>query len=164
MAATCRADAASVLRRRQGLALLASMALLQLSESRAWAQSPPFGTFQGLGFISGGYPEYDMVAVSANGSVAIGYNRTSYCRFCRLVHGQAFRWTAVDGMQGLGFINGGGPRPDSSATGLSADGSVVVGRSTYSNAPSSTFFPNEQAFRWTTATGMQGLGFINGGG
>ncbi len=46
----------------------------------------------------------------------------------------------------------------SSPTALSSDGSVVVGSSTFDNTGS------QQAFRWTTATGMQGLGFINGGG
>jgi uncharacterized membrane protein len=50
---------------------------------------------------------------------------------------------------GLGFLPG---DTSSSATGVSADGSVVVGSS------------GNQAFRWTQSSGLAGLGFLPGGG
>lgn len=54
--------------------------------------------------------------------------------------------------QGLGFLPG-GMFDGSTANGISADGSVVVGRSRN----------DEEAFRWTQATGMVGLGTLPGG-
>lgn len=66
---------------------------------------------------------------------------------------QAFRWTAIDGMVGLGFLPG---YTSSAATAVSADGNVIVGSST--SAAGTT-----QAFRWTQATQMIGLGLLPGG-
>jgi probable HAF family extracellular repeat protein len=63
--------------------------------------------------------------------------------------------SAQSTLQGLGFINGGGANPFSSAGGVSGDGTVVVGAS--SNASNQT-----EAFRWTSG-GMVGLGFLPGG-
>src|SRR5262249_5641418 len=60
---------------------------------------------------------------------------------------EAFRWTQTSGIAGLGFLPGG---TFSIASGVSADGSVVVG---YSHSAS-----GDQAFRWTQATGMVSLG------
>ncbi|GCL47825.1 PEP-CTERM sorting domain-containing protein [Microcystis aeruginosa] len=54
--------------------------------------------------------------------------------------------------QGLGFLPGGS---FSTASGVSADGSVVVGESSSANG--------REAFRWTQATGMVGLGDLPGG-
>ena len=56
--------------------------------------------------------------------------------------------------QGLGDLPGG--VFSSSAGGVSADGSVVVGSGTSANG--------YEAFRWTQATGMVGLGDLSGGG
>ena len=58
---------------------------------------------------------------------------------------QAFRWTTATGMAGLGFLAGDNV---SVATGVNADGAVVVGHST--DATSGI----QQAFRWTVAAGM----------
>ncbi|WP_287722282.1 hypothetical protein [Microcystis sp. M055S1] len=55
--------------------------------------------------------------------------------------------------QGLGDLPGGSFSSD--ATGVSADGSVVVGQSTSASG--------NEAFRWTQATGMVGLGDLAGG-
>jgi probable HAF family extracellular repeat protein len=52
--------------------------------------------------------------------------------------------------QGLGFLPGGRA---SDATGVSANGRVVVGEATGATGSS-------QAFRWTAASGMVGLGFL----
>src|SRR5262245_47092881 len=59
----------------------------------------------------------------------------------------------------LGDLPGGGL--SSFATGVSADGSVVVGSS--SSATSGPNPDDREAFRWTAATGMVGLGFLPGG-
>lgn len=56
--------------------------------------------------------------------------------------------------QGLGFLPG---NSYSITTGVSADGSVVVGYS--ANGADGPY----QAFRWTATTGMVGLGFVPGG-
>ena len=60
--------------------------------------------------------------------------------------------------QGLGFLPGGN---SSTANGVSADGSVVVG-SACSNSAAPPLSCFAQAFRWTQATGMIGLGFLAG--
>jgi probable HAF family extracellular repeat protein len=65
---------------------------------------------------------------------------------------EAFRWTGVV-MTGLGDLPGGAFR--SEATGVSNDGTVVVG---YSNSAS-----GNEAFRWTGGV-MTGLGVLPGGG
>ena len=55
--------------------------------------------------------------------------------------------------QGLGDLPGGSF--SSQASGLSADGSVVVG--------SGVSAKSQEAFRWTQQTGMVGLGVLSGG-
>ncbi len=82
--------------------------------------------------------------ISPDGRVIVGEN-----------DGIAFRWTAEGGMQSLGSLplNPNFPGiPTSIAHGVSADGSVIVGIST---APG-----GREAFRWTAASGMQGLGHL----
>jgi uncharacterized membrane protein len=64
--------------------------------------------------------------VNGDGSVIVGSTG-----------GVAFRWTATDGVNGIGT---------GTATAVSADGAVVTG------------FSGSGAFRWTTETGMQDLG------
>jgi probable HAF family extracellular repeat protein len=55
--------------------------------------------------------------------------------------------------RGLGFLDSDNQYRSSEANGVSADGSVVVGRSSNSNG--------SEAFRWTQETGMVGLGFLD---
>jgi probable HAF family extracellular repeat protein len=66
---------------------------------------------------------------------------------------EAFRWTAAGGMQGLGGPSGGWS--NSEASGVSGDGSVIVG----SGISASGY----EAFRWTSAVVMVGLGNLPGG-
>src|SRR6516165_5191486 len=58
-------------------------------------------------------------------------------------------------MVDLGFLPGGDG--SSIANGVNANGRVVVGSSNYAGGPVN------QAFRWTAARGMVGLGFLPGG-
>jgi len=63
-------------------------------------------------------------------------------------HGfKAFRWTAASGMVGLGFLPGG---HESTASGVNADGTVVVGQAGEASG-------QHQAYRWTRATRMQSV-------
>jgi len=104
-------------------------------------------SFRGLGHLPGDIQSYAN-AVSADGKVVVG-SSTNYPANTS----QAFRWTEATGMVGLGDLPGG--IFGSAAKGVSADGSVVVGR----GAPASWY----QAFRWTEAGGMVGLGYLAGG-
>ncbi len=69
--------------------------------------------------------------------------------------GEAVRWTESAGVQNLGFLTPGDT--DSSATGVSANGSVIIG---YSGVLGGTF--DREAFRWTPSAGMEGLGLLQG--
>lgn len=66
----------------------------------------------------------------------------------------AFLWTPTTGMQDLGSLGG----PDTAATAISEDGSVVVGESTVPDGALNLY----HAFRWTAQTGMQDLGTLGG--
>ncbi|TWU22594.1 PEP-CTERM sorting domain-containing protein [Bythopirellula polymerisocia] len=90
-------------------------------------------------------------AVSADGSVVVG---TDLILGTPPATNEAFIWTAVDGLTRLGFLPGGSG--DSSATGISADGRVVVGAGNNSSGFA-------EAFRWTEGGGMVGLGDLPGG-
>jgi probable HAF family extracellular repeat protein len=72
--------------------------------------------------------------------------------------GESFRWTAASGMVSLGYFPG-DQRNTSGAGGVNADGSVVVGGGvSFSGGAAHT-----EAFRWTAASGMVGLGDLPGG-
>ena len=71
----------------------------------------PSQHFLGLGDLPGGIVNSMAYGVSADGTTVVGYGNSATGM-------EAFRWTQVCGMQGLGF-------PEACAA--SADGSVVVG-------------------------------------
>jgi probable HAF family extracellular repeat protein len=103
----------------------------------------------GLGYLSGG--NYSSAsAVSANGAIITGEANTP-------VGGRAFRWTQAGGMQNLGTLAG---HNRSVGNGLSGDGSTIVGLS-YLSVPGENS-TDWQAFRWTQADGMIGLGWLPG--
>lgn len=78
-------------------------------------------------------------AVSANGSVVAGNSQHGDGSY------EPFRWSAATGFVGLGDVPGG--MGLSNATGMSADGSIIVGHA---------FSPLAvEAFRWTADSGMQ---------
>jgi len=97
------------------------------------------GVMVGIGDLPGGDFSSCATDVSGNGSVVVGYSESSY-------YDEAFRWTANDGMVGLGKL----PRAYySRAYAVSEAGSVVVGSSQF------------QAFRWENDI-MVGLGYLAG--
>lgn len=115
------------------------------------AASRAESTFQPLGFLSEAvHTTSAAYAISADGSTVVGESANSDG------NPEAFRWTAAEGMVGLGWIASGGG--GSGAHAVSADGSVVVGDSDI------RFWFGVQAFRWTAADGLLGLGYLPYGG
>ena len=89
-------------------------------------------------------------AISADGSVVVGG-----CDGTATQPPEAFRWTQSGGMVALNRTPAFRNVSSSTATGVSGDGSVIVGDAVIGGvAP--------VAFRWTQATGM--LQFLNGSG
>ena len=74
--------------------------------------------------------------------------------FCLFLAGALVGQASATSFQGLGSLMPGG---SSAANGVSADGSTVVGVSDYMEGPTNDD-TGTQAFRWTSATGMVGLG------
>lgn len=98
-----------------------------------------------LGFLPGGSGSATATDVSNSGNAAIGYSPGP--------NGfEAFLWTPLVGMQGLGDLPGGGFT--SYANGVTADGAKVVGQAT----PSTTY-----GFQWTSGSGMSQINGIQGG-
>lgn len=112
------------------------------------------GFFRGLGFLLGGeYRSSRPFDISGDGTVVVGQSRSH-------IGEEAFRWTRATGMTGLGTLGFKEEQePYSVAFGVSADGAVVVGGS---SSPHSDGDRGE-AFRWSEATGMVGLGDLPGG-
>lgn len=98
-------------------------------------------SFTGVGDLPGGTAESVAAGVSADGTTVVGHAIGTAGM-------EAFRWTAIGGLQGLGFLSM--SNPDSEASAVSGDGSVIVGTS--DNADGG------RAFRWTSGGGMQTLG------
>jgi probable HAF family extracellular repeat protein len=122
-----------------------------------WTQA---GGFQSLGSLDGSLGYGSVAAsVSADGATVVGWAVLSG----GINH--AFRWTAAGGMQDLGVLPG---QVYSAATGVSDDGTIVVGRCSPTGFgftvqvgrplhDASTFGPDDRAFYWTAATGMRDL-------
>lgn len=88
------------------------------------------------------------MGVSADGSIIVGLSGTT----------KATRWLRAGGTVYLGDLPGGAI--NSQATAVSADGGTIVGFSS-----SAVSAPNAaEAFRWTAATGMIGLGGLTSEG
>jgi probable HAF family extracellular repeat protein len=91
----------------------------------------------------------DASAASADGSFICGHQLD-------FGNEQAFLWVEPDTVIPLGDLPGGDFY--SAATGISGDGSVVVGPSKSQPGTAN----NLEAFRWTAETGMVGLGYLPG--
>lgn len=119
------------------------------SEAFRWASvggMVGLGDLPGPGFFSFAY------GISADGGTVVGFG-DGFTGGSQ----QAFRWTAEGGMIGLGYLPGAGADRSSIARGASNTG-VVVGYSKSANTAAFTF----EAFRWTPAGGMVGLGDLPG--
>lgn len=97
-------------------------------------------------------------AVSADGSVIVGTLTRPTDQYPGAME-EAFRWTKEAGPQSLGDLPEGDNSGDAlaerllRATGVSADGSVIVGHD----------LKHGEAFRWSKGGGMRGLGRLPGG-
>ena len=95
-----------------------------------------------------------IYGLSANGAIGIGTAGTGLSR-------RALRYISSGGVQDLGLLAGtssqGMPYTYAFATGISANGTVIVGQS-------SDDANMGQAYVWTVSGGMVGLGYLNGGG
>ena len=122
-------------------------------EAFRWTRA---GGLQRLGALEAGpdgLTQSSATGVSADGNVVVGYSGRGGQVSAQF---RAFRWTPAGGMQSLGVLN----HPDhaddtantySMAHDVSADGNTIVGQS---GSP----FGSQEAFRWTPAEGMRGLG------
>jgi probable HAF family extracellular repeat protein len=102
---------------------------------------------RGLGDLPGGDFESRALAISADGSVVVGQGRSG----TGASGAEAFLWTAAAGMRGLGRF---GRARTSSANGVSADGTLIVGLGSLNSII--------EAWRWTEASGFDGLGTLPG--
>ncbi|HUU82548.1 MAG TPA: PEP-CTERM sorting domain-containing protein [Phycisphaerae bacterium] len=123
------------------------------SEAFRWTAA---GGMVGIGDLPGGDFWSGARAVSADGSVVAGSSDSSQssasCDACT----EAFRWTGEGGIEGLGDFWGGDFA--SQATGISGDGSFVVGR-----GDPDEIGPHVLAFGWTRQDGLFQLGDLPGG-
>ncbi len=107
--------------------------------------------FFGLGDLEGGYFSSSAYGVSRDGLAVLGRSRSALGM-------ESFRWTANDGMTGLGDLDGRSFFGTSFAA--SAGGAVVAGHSR--SSPGYDDEEGMEAFRWTEADGMVGLGTLGG--
>ena len=124
------------------------------TEAFRWTEA---SGMEGLGFLAPntyGYGYSYPFLMSLDGSVVAGQSSNSDGIYNWT---EAFRWTEASGMEGLGFLApytiGYGY---SSPSLMSLDGSVVAGQSSNSDGINDW----NEAFRWTEASGMEGLGFL----
>jgi probable HAF family extracellular repeat protein len=109
------------------------------------------GGIKGLGYLPGrSFGSSAAKGVSGDGKVVVGYSPSANSG---TTNTEAFRWTSGGGMVGMGDLPGGDFISEANAA--SADGSVIVGRSSSANG-------NSEAFRWTSGGGMVGLGNFPG--
>lgn len=100
---------------------------------------------QTLGTLYGGNDSQTRAyALSGDGSIVVGASKP----FWDGTTGQAFRWTQATGMVGIGYPTAGGIY--SEATGISRDGSMIVGYGIGGGGGSTSF-------TWTQAQGMRVL-------
>lgn len=109
-----------------------------LGEAFRWTQATGFAK---LGVLSGSeLPTSVPWGISADGETVVGWASSGNGR-------EAFRWSEPEGMIAMGDLPAGSF--DSWATGVSADGPVIVGLAVN---------PGPTSFRWTSGTGMVDLG------
>ena len=111
------------------------------------------GTLGGASFSSS-----DATDISGDGTVVVGRS-TSFSGF------RAFRWTDSSGMQNLGVLRTDTTESLSGAEGVSDDGSTIVGWSSFTikDGSGTVTDSGKEAFYWTSADGITGLGDLSGG-
>ncbi|MEM2592348.1 MAG: peptidoglycan DD-metalloendopeptidase family protein [Thermofilaceae archaeon] len=102
-----------------------------------------------------GYRFTHAIAVSADGTVIVGEANQDAAPYWNRT--QAWRWTASRGLEGLGSL----ASWYSSARGVSADGTTVIGILHNGVWENPSAFPY-RAFRWRADIGMQDLGTLGG--
>lgn len=129
-----------------------------VASAGGWPQTAEYMEFRAPAGVQGCYG-FTPFAVSADGTVLAGrVLRGSSCG--TLDTAVAARWTLSEGITELGVLHGHAtPFPQSVATAVNANGSVIVGHSRVADRNS---FP-DRAFRWTRETGMVALPLLNGG-
>jgi len=111
-------------------------------------------SFQGLGDLPGGFYQSQAWGLSADGSTIVGYSWSSDPNWDTGPLGfEAMRWSASEGMVGLGGLPS---LPDSSALSVSGNGTTVAGWARYGNGIA-------HPFRWTAQNGMEALPGLTGG-
>jgi len=123
------------------------------SEAYRWTSA---GGMIGLGYLPGAI-QSAAADVSADGSIVVGSSQFPDPDINPFFV-EPFRWSAGTGMVGIGQLPGANM---SFASGVSADGSVVVGQSAFFNFSGGGLEWN-RAFRWTEATGILDLGALSG--
>ena len=88
-------------------------------------------------------------AISENGLVSAGSLSTRDADF-NIIAGQAYRWTATGGIEGLGYLPG---QDRSSGSALSSDGTTIVGTSSILEQTAG----DGEVFVWREDTGMKNL-------
>lgn len=99
-----------------------------------------------IGGLSETFIESSVFGISGDGRTVVGSSESD-----RSLE-EAFRWTANDGVVGLGGLPGGGFR--SVAFAVSEDGEIIVGGARTANGA--------RAFRWTETGGLVDLGVLPG--
>ncbi|MCF7955468.1 MAG: right-handed parallel beta-helix repeat-containing protein [Phycisphaerae bacterium] len=122
------------------------LAIMVFSQTMVFAGDTAI--FIEIGYLDGGYDTSSVYGVSRDGSTVLGKSESG-------LGTEAFRWTDADGMIGLGDLEG--DSFWSFAFGASANGTVVVGQGRTGPGSMNEGF---QAFRWTQAEGMVGLGTL----
>jgi probable HAF family extracellular repeat protein len=141
------------------------------------------GGMVGLGDLPGGSFDSFAGGISANGSTIVGTGNSASGN-------EAFRWTSATGMVGLGDLAGGSF--ESQAYAISSDGKTIVGSGVSASGQQATLWSaggpataisgagalaygvsangqvivgtaQNQAFRWTAATGVVGIGYLPSG-
>ena len=107
-----------------------------------------------LNWIPGGW-YHDVNAVSADGSAVVGNGRSE-----EFGNFDATRWTSDQGTISLGSLHN--SITSGQANAVSANGNVVVGESIAPGAPAGQGSNHDEAFLWTSAGGMVGLGDLPG--
>jgi len=121
--------------------------------TRLMPQMKPLGWYP-----AGGNPAAWSVATScsADGSIITGSsNDGNGNQYAVIIKGAGGIWSAISFPTGWRTTL-------QAATAISADGSAVAGYAPYSGGTTVLAVPVQQAFLWTAAKGVIGLGFVNG--